>query len=444
MQRPIKIARRTALMLPVGLLASCGLFDSKKKSIVPGVKIPVIATRNPLKIDPQAPPISLPAAAANQAWSQSARNALHATGNIALPEQLGEAWHSSIGAGATYRRVLHAAPIAANGQVFTMDANGFIDAFDASNGRRLWRKSMRPKHVTSFALGGGLGFADGTLFVATAFSELHALDPASGALRWQKSLGQPARSAPTIGGGSVYLVQLDNTLVAYDAKTGAFGWRFPAGESVNSVLGAGAPAYQHGIVVAGFGTGLIAGIHAETGTAIWEQSLAAGYDASNPLNIATILADPVISGNLVIVNSVSGSTVAFDLRSGRRIWSHSAGASSTPAAAGNWLFLLTDDQTLAAIDAIEGRVAWVTQLPAFRNEKSDSGPITWHGPLLAGTRLILAGDDSRLLTVDAMTGALLDQPAHALHLRGKADHAPIAVNGQLLTLTRNAVLTSYR
>ncbi len=444
MESKLKIARRAALMLPVGLLAGCGLLDGKKKVVVPGVKIPVIAQRHPLRVDPQAPPISLPNPAANTAWPQSARDAAHASGNIALPAQFSEAWHKSVGAGSTYRRVLHAAPIVAGGRVFTMDANGFVDAFEASTGRRVWRKSMRPKHVTSFALGGGLGFADGTLYVATAFSELRALDPATGTVRWQKSLGQPLRTAPTIGGGLVYVVQIDNTLVAYNAKTGTFGWRFPAGQSVNSVLGAGAPAYHQGIVVAGFGTGLIAGIHAETGTTIWEQSLAAGYDVSNPLNIATILADPVISGNLVIVNSVSGSTVAFDLRSGRRIWSHNAGASSTPAAAGDWLFLLTDDHQLAAIDAIEGRVAWVSKIPAFRNEKSDSGPITWHGPLLAGNRLILAGDDSRLIMVDALTGSLLEQPAHALHLRGKADHAPIAANGQLLTLTRNAVLTSYR
>jgi outer membrane protein assembly factor BamB len=440
----ITTGRRGALLMSAALLSGCSLFEGSDKKPVPGLKIPVLPPHEPLEVDEQAPPVVLPASAPLANWPQAGANPRHDTGAIALPDRLTQAWSTSIGAGATYRRSLHAQPVIAEGKVFTMDANGFVDALMLADGRHLWRQKMRPKHDSSFAFGGGLAYAEGALYVATAFAELRMLDPASGATRWSRQLGQPARSAPTIGGGQIYLVLLDNTLVARDMKSGASTWRFPTGSSSNSMFGAGAPAYDQGIVVAGFGTGMVAGVNAQTGSAVWEQSLAAGYNSANPLNVSSIVANPVIGNNLAVLTSVAGSTVAFDLRSGRRIWGKDVGSAETPAIAGDWLFLLTDKQQLAAVHLADGYVSWLTDLPAYKNPKKDYGPLYWHGPLLAGAGLIMTGSDERMIVADARTGVLLTRPDQALGLRGVADNPPIAASGTLLALTRNAVLTAYR
>ncbi|HET9146820.1 MAG TPA: hypothetical protein VFN77_02095, partial [Acetobacteraceae bacterium] len=51
-----RIARRTALMLPLGLLSGCGLFSGDffgpDKKPVPGVKIPVLPPHEPLVPSP--------------------------------------------------------------------------------------------------------------------------------------------------------------------------------------------------------------------------------------------------------------------------------------------------------------------------------------------------------------------------------------------------------
>ncbi|SIR15670.1 PQQ-like domain-containing protein [Acidiphilium rubrum] len=438
------IGRRGALLMSAALLSGCSLFEGSDKKPVPGIKIPVLPPHEPLSVDDNAPPVGLPAPTPRADWPQAGGNAKHNTGVAALPERLTEAWRTSIGAGATYRRSLHVQPVVAAGKVFTIDANGFVDAVMFANGQHVWRQKMRPKHDSSFAFGGGLAYAEGALYVATGFAELRMLDPATGATRWTRKLGQPARSAPTVGGGNIYVVLIDNTLVALDAKTGNLVWRFPTGSSSNSMFGAGAPAYDQGVVVAGFGTGLVAGINAATGSAVWEQSLAAGYDTANPLNVSSIVANPVIGNNLVVVTGVAGTTVAFDLRSGRRIWGKGAGGAETPAIAGEWLFLLTDDQRLAAIHMAEGYVSWVTDLPAFKNPKKSYGPLRWHGPVVAGNGLILTGSDQRMIVVDARTGVLLARPEDSIELHGVADEPPIAVGGTLLAMTRDAVLTAYR
>lgn len=443
--RPIvKLGRRGALLMSAALLSGCSLFEGSNKKPVPGVKIPVLPPHEPLVVSPNAPPVELPAASPHKNWAQPGGNARHNPGVAALPARLSQSWRTGIGAAATYRRSLHAQPIVAAGRIYTMDANGFVDCIALANGQHFWRRTMRPKHDTSFAFGGGLAYDSGTLYVVTGFSELRALDPATGKARWSKSLGQPARSAPTIGGGLIYLTLIDNTLQAFDAKTGDFAWRFPTGSSSNSMYGAGAPAYDQGIVVAGFGTGMLAGVNAAGGSALWEQSLAAGYDASDPLDVSSIVANPVIGGNLVVATGLAGTTVAFDLRSGRRIWGYGAGGAETPAMAGDWLFLLTDAQRLAAIHVPDGEVAWVTELPAWRNPKKSYGPITWHGPLLAGDGLILTNSEKALAVVDARTGVLLTPGEMGMGLNGVADAGPIAADGTMLVLTRNAVLTAYR
>lgn len=438
------LGRRGALLSPLALLAGCSLFTTPKKPAIPGRKIPVLPPHNPLDASTNPPAVALPAPMPRKSWPQAGADAAHNPGVSALSARLTEAWRGDIGAGGTYRRALHVQPIVADGRVFTIDANGVVDAFALASGKRLWRKSMRPKHDSSFAFGGGLAAADGMLYVATGFSELRGLDPATGAVRWTRTLDQPVRSAPTVGGGLVYVVLLDNTLRAFDAKTGVFAWRFPTGGSSNSMFGAGAPAYQDGVVVAGFGTGVLAGVNAIGGSAIWEQSLAAGYDQNNPLNVSSIVANPVIAGGLAIATGLAGTTVAFDLRSGRRIWGFSAGGGETPAAAGDWLFLLTDGQRLAAIHIPDGAVAWTRDLPAYTNPAKGTGPITWHGPLIAGAGLILTGSDKRMIVVDAGSGKLLTPPDQGLALNGEADLAPVAADGKLLVLTRNAVLTAYR
>ncbi len=439
------IGRRGALLSSLAMLSGCGLLSTPPKPPVPGRKIPVLPPHNPLRVAAGAPPVTLPAPQTRTGWGQAGATAAHDAGVSALPARLRMAWHDDIGAGATYRRTLHAAPVIAGGRVFTVDANGVVEARAIADGHRLWRHSMRPRHDNSFAYGGGLAADDAALYVASGFGQLLALDPASGKPRWTKTLDQPFRSAPGLGGGMIFVIMLDNTLQAFDAKTGAFAWRFPTGSGAGgSMFGAGTPAYQDGIVVAGFGSGVLAGVNATGGSAVWEQSLAAGYAQTNPLDVSSIVASPVIAGGLAIATGLAGTTVAFDLRSGRRIWSISAGGGETPAVAGDWLFLLTEGQRLAAIRVADGAVGWVTDLPAYGNPAQRRQPLSWHGPLVAGAGLLLTGSDRRMIVVDALAGKLLTPPDQGLALNGESGLAPIAAAGTLFALTRNAVLTAYR
>ena len=76
---------------------------------------------------------------------------------------------------------------------------------------------------------------DGTLYVSSPHNHVYALDAATGALKWTYNPEMPAlfdmaicwrnNRGVAVGGGQVYLGQLDGTLAALDAATGQLVWK---------------------------------------------------------------------------------------------------------------------------------------------------------------------------------------------------------------------------
>lgn len=436
------IGRRTALMMPVGLLplglAACG---DTKKDLPVGTEIPVVAVSGPLEKSLTAPAIAVPAPISLQSWPQSDANPAHATGNLAGPRGLTQAWRANIGQGGGYRQPLQASPVVAQGKVFAMDANGNVTALSAASGGHIWHTDTRPKHSTVLNIGGGLGYDGGVLYATTGYAELLALDPASGNIKWRQPLDFPARSAPTIAGGIVSLVTQNDLLLTFNAATGMPGWRFigKVGDTKASVAVSGAPAYSSGILVAGFSSGTLAALDANSGTPIWEQSFASVLGQSSPLDFSDIAAAPVIANDVVYAIGLGRSMQAVDLHSGAKVWERSAAGNQTICAAGGFVFVLTTDQKLAAVHADDGLVSWTQQMPPFKNMKKKKNPIIWAGPVMMNGLLVLTNDHGEIAMVNPVTGAITSTSA----IDGPADMPPIAVGGIMLLLTRNATLTAY-
>jgi hypothetical protein len=130
-------------------------------------------------------------------------------------------------------------------------------------------------------------------------------------------------------------------------------------------------------------------------------------------------------------------TLALDLHAGRRLWERDVGSEDSLWVAGDWMYLITLDQMIACLRLVDGEVAWASQLPAYHNEKKQTGPITWFGPLLAGNRLVVSGTDNLALSVDPYHGALLGKqklPAPAAAVQ------PVAAEGKLLLVAEDGRL----
>jgi outer membrane protein assembly factor BamB len=430
--------RRTALTLPLGLLASC----STPKPKIVGTQTPVLPDTGALDVAVDAPPVSVPPAVGLDSWSQPLANAAHMPGNAAGPTGLSPHWTASAGAAGGLRQPLLASPLLVDGQVFTMDADAVVMAFSVSDGSQDWRRVTRPKHATEQNIGGGIAYDSGKIYASTGYGELLALDAGSGKILWRQTLDFPARTAPMIAGGLAAVVVQNDLLLTFDAGTGTPGWRFTGtvGDTSGAAVGiTGAPAYADGILVAGFSSGTLAALDANSGTPVWEQSLASSFGQASSLDFSDIVAAPVIANGVVYAVGLGNTAIAVDLHSGAKVWTHSAAGTQAFCVAGDFAYLLDKTQTLFAIHTDDGLVRWSLQMPLFHNMKHKKGPQTWVGPVMVNGALLLTNSFGEIAMADPVAGTITT----ISKLAGPADMTPIAAGGLLIQLTRDAKLTAY-
>ena len=436
------LSRRAALLAPLAL-AGCetieGWFSTKKVPLA-GKREDVENLRHGLVPDEGVPKVVLPPPVRNAGWPQAGGNPTHAMGHLAMAPRIAEAWTADIGTGGGYRRKILAQPLVADGSVFTMDSDGEVSAFALANGNRQWRFDTN-EDADGYNIGGGLAVDKGTVYAVNGMRDLVALDAAKGTQRWRKSLVTPARSSPTVAEGRLFLTTIDDQLLALSAEDGSTLWTHRGLGGGTAMLGQPAPAYASGLVVVGFGSGEIVGLRADTGSTVWSDGLGSARLHSALTDFTAIRGAPVIANNLVYAIGMGGLAVAIDLPTGRRVWERQITGEDTPCVAGNWVFLVSVEQDMIALNARDGRIAWVTPLPRWGDEEKHKDPLTWYGPVLAGDRLVVTGTTEEALSVSPYTGALLGRQK----MSGVASPvSPVVADGTLLVVSDDARLMALR
>jgi outer membrane protein assembly factor BamB len=440
------LSRGAALGVAVLLLCSCDqakrMFGDAPQPPLKGERISVLQLQKDLAPNPQLKdtPIKLPDAWTNQFWPQGGGYPNHALGHLALGDHLRRAWKASIGAGADDRAPLTASPVVAEGCVFTLDTQGRVSAFDLATGKRKWEKSVVPRDESGAgALGGGLAYASGRLFVVDGYKVIDALNAQTGVLSWKAEITSPARAAPTVIEDKLFIVTLDNRLLALSAADGTLQWGYTGTSQMTNLLGSAAPAADPSLVVLPLSSGQVFGLRPENGQVVWEDNLSAVRRVGALSSISDIRGLPVIDQGVVYAISFSGRMVALDEVTGRRIWQREIGGTETPWAAGDTVFLVTAEQQLVALTRSQGDIHWVTQLPRYV-ENDRENPIVWSGPVLAGGRLFIVSSSGEMDEIDAQTGTILRKQKTG----AAATIPPVVAAGTLLVLTDDGELSAWR
>ena len=440
---PDALSRRVALLAPLALTGCemiSGWFTTKKDPL-PGKREPLGGPRRGFSPDENAPKVTLPPPVRDMAWPQAAGDPTHLMGHLSANETLKQAWSSDLGEGGGKRRQILAQPVVANGVVFAMDSDSVVTAFNLSTGARLWRTPTVNEDLESTNVGGGLCWDGSTLYAVNGMAELLALDAVKGAVRWRHGINVPARSAPTVAEGRIFLITIDGKLLALSADDGHQLWSYQATQVATTVLGSPAPAFAQGIVVAGFGSGEIAALRAESGNVIWTDGLGLAQGRSTLVDFLAIRGAPVISNGVVFATGLGGLTISADLLTGRRVWERRVASENTPYIAGEWMFLISTDQQIGALSTNDARISWVADLPRWDNPEKKKDAITWYGPVLAGGRLIVLGSNNVALSLNPANGEtvtnipLSDAPA---------PFTPVVVDGTMLVVTNDGMLTAWR
>ena len=442
-------ARRVAaLPLAVALafaLAACGIVGGDKgpkTTPTVGNRVPVLSRiESSAQVDPTLAGVAvvLPPAEVNAEWSQPGGNAAKSYGHLALSTAPQRAWSASIPGSKPSER-LAAAPVIGNGQLFVFDTDGAVHAFDAATGRETWRTVLRMEENRSSLFGGGASYADNRVYVTTGLGEVAALDAANGATVWRVKPGGPLRGSPTLNFGAVYVMTQDNQVIALNAADGAPLWNESGASAQAGVFGVAAPAAGQGTVIAGYSSGELTAYRYENGRQLWSDALARTSIATSVATLTDIDADPIIDRGRVYALGQGGRMAAYELVTGQRIWELNLAGISTPAVAGEWIFVLTDDARLLCLARTTGKVRWIAQLQRYKDQKDEKGELFWTGPVLAGDRLWLANTRGDVFSVNAADGAA--NPF--VRLGDPVSPPPIVANQTLYVLDDSGRISAFR
>ena len=427
--------------------------DSSKKTL-PGTRISVLAMERQLRPSLEATDIRiiLPQPEDTTSWPGAGGYSHHAMHHLVLADIPHKAWSTGVGEGSGLRNRMFADPIVAGNRVYTMDADGIIDCFDIISGKREWTAQTAPRSKQgrfSFLpwksdpakfVSGALAI-DGNHLVATSGEAVvEDFDANTGKRLWSTPVETPIRAAPTINGGRVFVITIENQVVALAEHDGRKLWTYSGASTPTIILGGTAPAVDGGVVVAALTTGELVALRSDTGTQLWLDNVVAVRRTEAAASLPDIAARPVIDKGRVYAVGQSGVMVAIDLRTGNRLWDVPVAGIYEPWIAGDFIYVISVDSEAVCIDSRSGRIVWVTQLPRFENEKTKKGRVVWAGPALASDRLIFVGSNSQALSLSPYSGEVLGK----VGLDSSASMVPVFADKTMFVLDDDGKLTAYR
>lgn len=458
-------ARHAALLSLFLLVSACalnpiaGIFgggeEDEENAPDEDDRISILALEEQLSADPRylGAVVDVPPSYVNASWPQPGGEADHTLHHIAATLELDVAWKTDIGT-ASERSRLTSPPIVVNDRVFVVDAEARVSSLNAENGELIWRTELTPELKERFrfreifrrtgpaqiGFGGGVAFDQGRVFVTSGFGFIAALDALSGEELWRVETSAPVRTPPTAHRGMVFFITNTNEFIAINQETGEKEWTFQSFEETARFLSSASPAAAGDLVVAPFSSGELVAFIADSGRAMWEETLARQSRLTALSSLNDIAGSPVIDRGLVFVVSHGGRLAAIDIRSGQTIWETTVASLQMPWVAGDYLFIISVDGELACISRTDGGVIWVSQLPRFENEKKRKGRITWAGPILAGDHLVLVSNDREVVKVSPTTGEIVE----TVKIDGGSVVAPVVANETLYILTEEGKLIAMR
>lgn len=222
-------------------------------------------------------------------------------------------WSVNVGDGQG-RRYNRLQPVIVGDTIFAASENGQVYAIDKASGRVLWRER------TGETITGGVGAGGNMILLGTRDAKVFALEQSTGERLWETSVSSEVLAAPASDGRVVAVQTIDGRLIALEPTDGRQRWVYETTVPALSLRGNSKPVISGNIVIAGFSSGMVAGVDATNGFLMWEERIAVPQGRYDIERIIDIDGDPVIVGNVVYVGSYQGNLMGLDVQSGRIVW----------------------------------------------------------------------------------------------------------------------------
>lgn len=314
--------------------------------------------------------------------------------------------------------------VAVNGSVFTAaSADGTVAAWQADNGRELWRTSVDGRIVA------GVGSDGRFAAVVTREGDLVVLE--AGKQVWRKPVGTKVVTAPLVAGERVFVLGVDRRVVAFDVLDGRKLWAVQRpGEALTLAQGGVLAPFKNTLLV-GQGPRL-AGLDPLNGSVRWEVPIASPRGTNEVERLADLVAPVVRLGDTVCMRAFQSAVGCVNAERGALQWTKSVGG--TEGVAGNEQFVVGADASdrLTAWRTASGEVAWSSESLLYRSLGA---------PLVVGPTVAFVDAEGTVHWLSIDKG----EPLLRLGTDSSGPAAAPAVSATtMLVVTRNGGLFAFR
>lgn len=245
--------------------------------------------------------------------------------------------------------------------------------------------------------GGYANHAMHHILVGDALARAWAVDIGSGAGDAERFV-----ATPIVAAGTVYAMDTETRVSAYDAETGRRLWRTnltPRHEDDGHI--AGGIAHEYGRIIAATGFGEAVALDAGSGEVLWRRNL------GGPLR-----APPTLRGGWAFLMTVDNKLHALDSSTGDVLWTH-AGISevagllggAAPAVDAGVVVAAYSSGELVALRVENGRVLWSDSLTATRRTDVVSTLAHIRGrPIIDRGRVFAVSHGGLMASIDLRSG----------------------------------------
>jgi eukaryotic-like serine/threonine-protein kinase len=274
-------------------------------------------------------------------------------------------------------------PVFKDNVIYFGGDDGNVYAVDVASGRQIWKRATNGPVPATPAI------ADGTVYTGSYDGKFYALNAKTGAVKWKFATDGERRfeakglhgwqpksqaiadpfdiflSSPVVANGSVYFGSGDGNLYALDSATGDLRWKFKTGDVVHA-----SPALADGVLFFGSWDSYFYAVDASTGREKWRF-----HGGEDPLirrrdHPAQIVKDSPL---LFSCRGIKRSSLyhVIDANTGKPLVRQQGRAYmfSSPAVAGDVVFIGVLNGTLEARDAKTGDLLWDFQVDKSKQNK---------------------------------------------------------------------------
>ena len=283
--------------------------------------------------------------------------------------QIRQLWKASIGQGLG-RKYLRLNPAVLADRVVAADGYGLVEARDRFTGKRIWRTrigAVKKGMLSSFNLldrtdpsfvGGGLGVGGGFVLLGTTGGEVIALSAADGGEVWRAYVGSEVLCRPTAGDDAVFVQTIDGRLLALERGDGSIRWSFDNQLPILTLRGTSSPAFDGGVVYAGFANGMLSAVKTDTGEPLWQHRVMLPEGRSELDRMVDVDSAPMLAGPLLYTVAYQGQLKALRRTDGNALWNLKHSSHLDLAAGYGHIYLVDETDAVIAIDERSAEQVW--------------------------------------------------------------------------------------